>query len=54
MADQVHLVSLYFVYLIHRLISNYLAMDSEATYWFTIGAINENGVSEKFKTIEVK
>lgn len=30
------------------------AMDSQQTYWFTIEAINENGVSEKFKTIEVK
>ena len=30
------------------------AMDSEKTYWFTIEAINENGVSEKFKTIEVQ
>jgi hypothetical protein len=30
------------------------AMDSQKTYWFTIEAINENGVSEKFKTIEVQ
>lgn len=30
------------------------AMDSQQTYWFTIEGINENGVSEKFKTIEVK
>lgn len=30
------------------------AMDSQQTYWFTIVAINENGVSEKLKTIEVK
>lgn len=30
------------------------AMDSQKTYWFTIEAINENGISEKFKTIEVK
>jgi hypothetical protein len=30
------------------------AMDSQKAYWFTIEAINENGVSEKFKTIEVK
>ena len=30
------------------------AMDNQKTYWFTIEAINENGVSEKFKTIEVK
>jgi len=29
-------------------------MDSEKTYWFTIEAINENGVSERFKTMEVK
>jgi xylan 1,4-beta-xylosidase len=30
------------------------AMDNQKTYWVTIEAINENGVSEKFKTIEVK
>ena len=30
------------------------AMDSQKTYWFTIEAINENGVSERFKTIEVR
>lgn len=30
------------------------AMDSQATYYFTIEAINENGVSERFRTIEVK
>jgi xylan 1,4-beta-xylosidase len=30
------------------------AMDNQKTYWFTIEAINENGVSEKFKSIEVK
>lgn len=29
------------------------AMDNQQTYWFTIEAINENGVSERFKTIEV-
>lgn len=29
-------------------------MDNTKTYYFTIEAINENGVSEKFKTIEVK
>lgn len=28
------------------------AMDSKKTYYFTIEAINENGVSEKYKTIE--
>lgn len=30
------------------------AMDSQKTYYFTIEAVNENGVSERFKTIEVK
>lgn len=30
------------------------AMDNQQTYWFTIEAINENGVSERFQTIEVK
>ena len=30
------------------------AMDSQKTYWFTIEAINENGVSERYKTIEVQ
>ena len=30
------------------------AMDSQKTYWFTIEAINENGVSERFNTIEVR
>ena len=30
------------------------AMDSKKTYWFTIEAINENGISEKFKTVEVQ
>ena len=30
------------------------AMDSQKTYYFTIEAINENGVSEKHKIIEVK
>jgi len=30
------------------------AMDSQKTYYFTIKAVNENGVSERFKTIEVK
>jgi xylan 1,4-beta-xylosidase len=30
------------------------AMDSQKTYYFTIEAINENGISEKYKTIEVK
>ncbi len=30
------------------------AMDKEKTYYFSIEAINENGVSEKYKTIEVK
>ncbi|HNF43850.1 MAG TPA: discoidin domain-containing protein [Ferruginibacter sp.] len=29
------------------------AMDSQKTYYFTIEAINENGVSQKLKTIEV-
>lgn len=29
-------------------------LDSQKTYYFTIEAINENGVSEKFKTIEIK
>ena len=28
-------------------------MDSQKTYFFTIEAINENGVSEKYKTVEV-
>ncbi len=30
------------------------AMDSQKAYYFTIEAVNENGVSERFKTIEVK
>ncbi len=30
------------------------SLDKNTTYWFTIEAFNENGVSEKFKTIEVK
>jgi len=30
------------------------AMDSQKTYYFTIETVNENGVSERFKTIEVK
>ena len=30
------------------------AMDKEMPYYFTIEAINENGVSEKSKIIEVK
>ena len=30
------------------------AMDSQKPYYFTIEAINENGVSEKYKTMEVK
>ena len=30
------------------------AMDSQKTYYFTIESINENGVSEKFKTIKVE
>ncbi len=30
------------------------AMDSQKTYWFTIEAINDNGVSERYKTIEVQ
>ncbi|MEO7444069.1 MAG: discoidin domain-containing protein [Ferruginibacter sp.] len=30
------------------------AMDSYKTYYFSIEAINENGVSEKYKTMEVK
>jgi hypothetical protein len=30
------------------------AMDSQKPYYFTIEAINENGVSEKFKTIKVE
>jgi hypothetical protein len=29
-------------------------MDAQKTYYFTIEAINENGVSEKFNTIEIK
>ena len=29
-------------------------LDSQKTYYFTIEAINENGVSEKFKTIEIQ
>jgi xylan 1,4-beta-xylosidase len=29
------------------------AMDSQKTYYYTIEAINENGVSERFKTIKV-
>ncbi len=32
----------------------YKAMDKEKTYYFTIEAINENGVSGKTKVIEVK
>jgi len=32
----------------------YKGMDLMKTYYYTIEAINENGVSEKFKTIEVK
>ena len=28
-------------------------MDSQKTYYFTIEAINENGVSQKMKIIEV-
>jgi len=30
------------------------AMDSQKPYWFSIEAINENGVSERYKTIEVQ
>ncbi len=30
------------------------ALDSQKTYYFTIEAINENALSEKYKTIEVK
>lgn len=30
------------------------AMDRNKTYYFSIEAINENGVSEKIKTMEVK
>ena len=30
------------------------AMDSKKTYYFTIEAINENGVSERSKVMEVK
>ncbi len=30
------------------------AMDSQKTYYFTIESINENGVSEKFKTIKAE
>ncbi len=30
------------------------AMDSQKTYYFTMEAINENGVSEKFKTLKVE
>ncbi|MFB6318823.1 family 43 glycosylhydrolase [Saccharicrinis sp. FJH54] len=30
------------------------SMDSRKTYYFTIESVNENGVSEKYKTIEVK
>jgi len=29
------------------------AMDREKTYYFTIEAINENGVSARYKTLEV-
>jgi len=32
----------------------YKGMDLMKTYYYTIEAINENGVSEKFKTVEVK
>jgi hypothetical protein len=30
------------------------AMDSHKTYYFTIEAINENGVSEKYRMVEIK
>jgi xylan 1,4-beta-xylosidase len=30
------------------------AMDSQKTYYFTVEAINESGVSDKFKTVETK
>ncbi len=30
------------------------AMDSEKTYYFTIEAVNENGVSERFNVLEIK
>jgi len=30
------------------------ALDSQATYYFTIEAINENGVSERFDILEVQ
>jgi hypothetical protein len=50
-----HLDKLYNCVMVHDLNENWFkAMDSEATYWFTIEAINENGVSERSKTIEVK
>jgi hypothetical protein len=50
-----HPDKLYNCVMVHDLNENWFkAMDSEATYWFTIEAINENGVSERSKTIEVK
>ena len=50
-----HPDKLYNCIMVHDLNENWFkAMDSEKTYWFTIEAINENGVSEKFNTIEVK
>jgi len=50
-----HSDKMYNCIMVHDLHENWFkAMDSEKTYWFTIEAINENGVSERFKTIEVK
>ena len=46
---------LYNCFMVHDLNEYWFkAMDSKKTYWFTIEAINENGVSEKFKTVEVQ
>jgi hypothetical protein len=46
---------LYNCFMVHDLNEYWVkAMDSEKTYWFTIEAINENGVSEKFKIVEVQ
>ncbi len=46
---------LYNCFMVHDLNEYWFkAMDSKKTYWFTIEAINENGVSEKFKKVEVQ
>ncbi len=46
---------LYTCIMVHDLNEYWLkTMDSKATYYFTMEAINENGVSERFKTIESK